>query len=163
MRLPLTETLKLVEFRAARPADIDGLVELFRLFFADSDLPNYGLSFDPVRMRAWTSHAICGGRYPHIIATDNETRKIIGSIAYHVSQDYTDRPVAEMDKFYVLLEWRRSAIGRTLLTLAIDAAQSDGAAVFRVFVNSGIPGSVNIFRKFGFRETPHSLLLGKEL
>ena len=163
MRLSLPETIDVVAFRAARVDDIDGLVSLFQHFFAESTLPSLRLRFDPARMRAWLENAIGTGRVPHIVALDSESGQVVGSIAYTLNHQYTDRPMAELDKFYVLREWRGSAIGHTLLSLAIQTAQGDGAAAFRAGISSGINGGQNLFAKFGFHETPHSILLVKEL
>ena len=164
MRLPtVSDTLAVTTFRLAGVSDIDRMVVLFQMFFAESVLPTYGLEYDPKAMHDWLEDAIETGRLPHIIAIDNETGAVVGSIAYALSRQYTSRPIAEMDKFYVLPSWRGSAIGNLLLTFAIDAAKGDGAAVLRAGVSSGLKASHNLFRKFGFVETPHSILFVKEL
>jgi ribosomal protein S18 acetylase RimI-like enzyme len=99
----------------------------------------------------------------HIVAVDKETQKTVGSIAYALRQTYTEQPMAEMDKFYVLPEWRNSAIGHILLTMAMEIAKDEGAAVFRAGLSSGISSGQNLFRRHGFLETPHSILFVKEL
>jgi L-amino acid N-acyltransferase YncA len=150
-------------YRLATVDDVAELAELFREFFHESDLPSFGLTFDIGRMHRWLLGVTEAGSVPHVVAIDKRTGLVVGAIAYRLMHNYTDRPIAQMDKFYVRRDHRRSAAGRTLLTLAIEMARDDGAALFQVFVNSGIAGSRNIFDRFGFRETPHSRLLGKEL
>ena len=163
MRLPVTDTLEVVTFRPARPADADGMVKLFEAFFGESVLPEYGLHFDGDRLRTWLVKVLDNWDVTHILAVITETGQVVGSIAYGLRQTYTDEPIAEMDKFYVLPAWRNSAIGHILLRMGLEVAKDDGAAVFRAGLSSGIASGQNLFRKFGFRETPHSTLFVKEL
>ena len=163
MRLPIPDTLEVITFRPAQSSDADSMVALFQRFFAESTLPSYGLRYDPRRMYEWLCRVLDNWDVTHIIAVDKETQKVVGSIAYALRQTYTEQPMAEMDKFYVLPEWRNSAIGHILLTMAMEIAKDEGAAIFRAGLSSGISSGQNLFRKHGFRETPHSILLVKEL
>ena len=160
MHYSLAKTVETTAFRLARPEDLDGLVELFQCFFAETDLPSFGLRYDFANARQTVADDM--RRTVVLVAVDSESGRIVGSIGFAYNRSF-DKPVAEMGRFYVKQEWRRSAIGHTLLMLAIDTAKAEGAAVFRAFVNSGVSGGGNIFKRFGFRETPHSFLFGKEL
>jgi GNAT superfamily N-acetyltransferase len=162
MLLPSRETFELTDFRLAGREDIDGLIDLYQLFFADSDLPELGLAFNPDRVRPWLERVIGNGSSPHLIAVEKETGLIVGSLNYTLDHT-TDKPFANLDKFYVRRNWRLSAIGRMLLQLAMDVAKDDGAVAFRAGISSGIGYGKNLFLHFKFRETAGSVLLARRL
>ena len=167
MNAPFTnhrsELLARHTFRLATMADADAMIVLSDRFFSDSEMPGYGLSFDPVCYRDWLERVLPTGRVPHILAFDAASGELIGYISYFVERNFTDKPFANMEKFFVRPDHRRSTAARVLLTLATAAARSDGASLFLATVNSGIHGGRNVFNKLGFHETPFSCRFGKEL
>lgn len=162
-RRDMQQTLETVTFELARPRHLEGLVELYARFFAESSYPALGLTFDRHRMIDWTGGCLLSQKVPHIIAIDQQTKVIVGTICYGLDWSCSTEPFAALDKFYVLPDWRASGIGRTLLTLALEAASADGAAAFRAGLSAGCGTAKNLFRKLGFEETPGSILLARRL
>ena len=163
MLLTAQDTLDLVEFRPGTVDDVEGLVGLYEEFFHFSDLPNLGITFSRQNASEWARRVISTGVCPHIVAIDKTPpRSLVGSIGYMIDYSATE-PFASMDKFYVRVGWRLSAIGRVLLELATDAARADGAIAFRAGLSAGAPFSKNLFLKLGFAETPGSVLMARRL
>jgi L-amino acid N-acyltransferase YncA len=162
-RYDTRETLEAIDFQLARPDQIDRITDLYQHFFAESDLPEHGLVFSPSRMRLWVANGIVGGRIPHLVAIERDTGTIVGVLSYWIDQSFTTEPFASLEKFYVRKSWRFSAIGRTLLTLAQEAARTDGATVFRAGLSSGVAYSKNLFLRLGFTETLGSVLMVRKL
>lgn len=159
----MRETLATVAFDMARPHHVDGLVELYARFFAESGYPALGLIFDRQRMTDWTTESLEWRTVPHVIALDQATDVLVGSICYGLDHSCSTQPFAALDKFYVLPDWRASGVGRLLLTLALEAASADGAVAFRAGLSAGTDTAKNLFLKLGFEETPGSVLLARRL
>jgi len=163
-RHDLRSTLDNVDFRWPTEHDIDGMLSLYWMFFTVSDLPDLGLSFDPQRMWTWVEKSVVTGKPAHIVAVDKGFHgQVIGLLDYVIDHRGTVEPWAFLDNFYVHRDWRMSGVARTLLTLALDAAQADGAVAFRAGISSGIGHGKNLFLKAGFRETAGSTLLARRL
>jgi GNAT superfamily N-acetyltransferase len=161
-RHDLQSTLDLVDFRSATTDDIEEIIELFQLFFDDSDLPSLGLRTDHRRARVWLANVL-GGSNPHILALTKDEKMPVGVLSYAIDDRGIAEPYAFLDKFYVRKEWRLSGVARVLLQLAMDSARDDGAVAFRAGISSGVGFGKNLFIKTGFHETAGSTLLARRL
>jgi GNAT superfamily N-acetyltransferase len=151
-RYDMRATLENLDFRLAGPEDVDGLVAFYMQYFGFSVFPDYGLTLDPERLKAWVTRVVASGYKPHIIAVDKVSGRIVGALDYNLDSGLFDHPIAEMDKFFVLPQWRLSGAGRVLLALAMETAKGDGAVVFRGDTFSGIGIGRNLFLRQGFDE-----------
>jgi GNAT superfamily N-acetyltransferase len=158
----LQSTLDLVEFRLADLSDIGRVIELFQLFFDESDLPSLGLRTDHPKAREWLRRVL-PLRSPHIIAVEKDDWRPVGVLSYALDDRGITEPYAYLDKFYVRKEWRMSGVARVLLQLAMDSAREDGAIAFRAGISSGVGFGKNLFLKNGFHETAGSTLLARRL
>ena len=161
--LDARETLDHVTFRAGTVEDGDKLVGHYRAFFAFSDLPGLGLAFSDENMGQWVRRVISTGAAPHILALDRHAGGIVGSIDYFIDRNIAAQPFANLDKLFVLPEWRLSAIGRVLLSLAMQDAKAAGCVAFRAGLSAGASYSKNLFHRLGFDETPSSVLMARRL
>jgi GNAT superfamily N-acetyltransferase len=158
----LAQAVDAYEFRGAVPGDIPEIVDLYYDFFHESDLDKRGLKFDKSRMWAWVFRGIGSGNAPHLLAFEKGKGRLVGSICYTLDHNFTTQPFAQLDKFYVRRAWRRSPVGRILLTLVLEIARADGAACFNAGLSSGMRETVslrNMLLAMGFREVPNSTLL----
>lgn len=160
-RLSLNDTLETFDIRAARDADIPALVRFYREFFKVSTLPALGLVFDADSTAQWLRRVLPDGS-PHILAMTKDYR-LAGSINYNLDHNGLVAPYASLDKFYIRPQYRKSGLGRLLLTCAMSDAHDAGAVAFRAGVSSGIGTAVNLFRKLGFNDCAGSILLEREL
>lgn len=160
----LDSTLNLVDFRVAETRDIPNLVDIYRAFYEDSDLPGLGIVMSDTKTGECLRRVLYNVS-PHIVAVerDDDNSRILGVLSYAEDRRGWERPYAYLDMFYVRRDWRLSGIARVLLQLAIDDAKLGGAVAFRAGISSGIGSGKNLFLKFGFRETPGSTLLARRL
>jgi len=163
-RHDLQSTLDLIDFRAAENNldDVEDIIELFQLFFDDSDLPSLGLRTDHAKARLWLDNVL-PNKNPHILAVTKEDGSPVGVLSYAIDDRGIAEPYAFLDKFYVRKEWRLSGVARVLLQLAMDSARDDGAVAFRAGISSGVGFGKNLFLKTGFHETAGSTLLARRL
>jgi len=152
----LAQAVDIYEFRVAVPEDIEHLVGLYGEYFAESYLPGMGLVYDP--KRAWSTlyRHISKGDNPHLIAVEKKTSKLVGAVSYNINHDFTTEPFANLDKLYVLPKWRKSAVGRVLMTLCLEIARADKAIAFNAPLNSGLAetrSAANMLAKLGFEMT----------
>jgi GNAT superfamily N-acetyltransferase len=161
-RHDLQSTLDLVDFRVADLSDIGRIMELFQLFFDESDLPSLGLRTDRDKAREWLRRVLPVTN-PHIIAVEKDSWVPVGVLSYAIDDRGLATPYAFLDKFYVRKEWRLSGVARVLLQLAMDSARDDGAVAFRAGISSGVGFGKNLFLKNGFHETAGSTLLARRL
>lgn len=162
-RHDLQSTLDLVDFRLADLSDIGRIIELFQLFFDDSDLPSLGLRTDHEKAKEWLRRVLANGSNPHVLAVEKDTWIPVGVLSYAIDDRGIAEPYAFLDKFYVRKEWRLSGVARVLLQLAMDSARDDGAVAFRAGISSGVGFGKNLFIKTGFHETAGSTLLARRL
>jgi len=159
--LDLVGTLDSFEFRTATRGDIAVLVPLYQEFFDESTLPSLGLKFDADSTRRWLERVL-PNRSPHLLALAPDGR-LAGSVNYRLDHDGLVRPYASLDKFYVRPAYRKTGLGRLLLTFVLNEARADGAVAFRAGVSSGFGSAVNLFRKCGFAVCDGSVLLERKL
>lgn len=161
--MPEPGDFKHLDYRLATKRDVPSMITLFAEFFSESTLPKIGLVLDYDKATAWLTRVIETGSSPHIIAVDKSDNVVVGTVNYVIDNDVTEQPFACLDKFYVSPSWRTRGVAQVLLQLLEDAAQGDGAVALRAGLSAGIPGAQALFERSGFRVTPHSVMLEKEL
>lgn len=158
----LAQAVDAYEFRPAEPGDVDAIVDLYDDFFHESELPRRGLEYAPKRMWPWVFNGIVSGAIPHLLALEKASGRLVGSICYTMDHNFTERPFADLNKFYVRQRWRRSPVGRILLTLCLEIARADGAVLFNAGISSGMKETdsfKNLLLKLGFEDTNSTLLI----
>lgn len=162
-RLTLRQTVDCTEYRVGGVADAKALTHLYEDFFAQSNWREMGLAFDHKRAELWLHNVLTRQSVPHVLALEKVTGRLVGSISYGLEHTGTDRSYAVLDKLFIRPEWWLTGVGRLLLAFALDLAQNDGAAAFRACLSSGIGRGKNLFKHCGFRESPGSILMERNL
>lgn len=141
-----------IEYDLATTADVVALTYLFKDFFAESDYDDAGITYSPNRAAAWLRDVIGRGSFPHVVArVDN---KIVGVISWSMDHSFSEEPIAILHTLYVRPEHRRSAIGRFLVSTAMDIARHEGACSFSAPIASGVKSGIeNMFKKAGFKSS----------
>ena len=159
----LAQAVDIYEFRAAVPGDIDALIGLYTIFFAESGYGERGLTFDPKGAWVWLFNGISTGNLPHLVAIVRSSGELIGAVSYLLDSRYTTEPIAHLNQIYVRKQWRRSAVGRVLATLALEVARADGAVCFDALLDAGMERETaslrNMFLKLGFRDAGSKQLI----
>lgn len=159
------ETLDGVDFTLATPDDVEELARLFQQFFGEADYKSRGIVFSPRKAKNWLTRVIKFGACPHIIArTHGYEGEIIGVTSYSLDESFCEQPVAVLGTLYVVPNHRKSAVGRILVAVAVDAAAGDGACAFHAPLASGMMETktlVNLFSRVGFTEI--GTILGRGL
>jgi L-amino acid N-acyltransferase YncA len=162
----IQQALEGFEFSLASPSDADEIIDLFHEYFDDeAGYRKRGVVFAADKAKPKLERAIDLGLYPHVIArTPGYHGKIVGVISYSLDASFCVDPIAVMDMLYVVPGYRRSAIGKVLLEIAVDMAKGDGAVAFHAPIASeiaGVQSVVNLFKKAGFGEI--GVIMGKGL
>lgn len=142
--------INFVEFSADH---IDGVVALGARFFEESEFPSFA-EFSPKHFRMTLEEMVESPSSQGIIFIDQG--QVEGFIFFGLDCAYTAKPIALMWLFYVTPEYRRSPIGRELLSIAEAWAKDLGATAFYGGSMAGIPsveGTMrNLFIKAGYKE-----------
>ena len=140
-----------IKVRLARTEDVQPVInDIGEDFFHEAEFDRFA-EFDAERWRLNCEHRIGSGQTPFIVA-EFEGR-IVGFISYTLEQAFTKRPIAVAWMFYVKPSWRKLAIGRGLLSAALDMAKGDNACAFFASITPTTPAArsmVNLFRHKGF-------------
>lgn len=150
-----------VGFRFATTDDIPGLMTLYRRFYAEAIYKDY-LEFDDARVEGTITGEIAADTRPHILAFAEE--EIVGFISYAFDHSFSKKPCLILLEFYVIPEFRRSAVGRGLLAMVILEGQAAGAGAFHAPIASGVKevrSLVNMFAKAGFE--PFGIMMRRKL
>ena len=81
--------------------------------------------------------------------------RIVGFVAYVLDHSFSVRPCQVLMELYVTPDCRQSAIGRGLLSMAIQEGKAANAGAFHAPVASGMSAQrtlFNMFDKAGFRQ-----------
>jgi hypothetical protein len=142
------------DFTLAKVTDAFELSALFGEFFAESDYSKNNIRYSQQNAMAWLLKVLGNGSFPHIIArVDN---KIVGVISWSMDQSFCEEPVAVLHTIYVKKPYRKSIMGRMLVSLALDLAQYEGACSFSAPIASGMKemkSLANMFTKAGFKQS----------
>lgn len=139
-------------FDIATEKDVVELTYLFQEFFRESDYADKGIAYSPNNAALWLRRVITSGSFPHITARCDD--KIVGVISWSMDNSFCEEPVAVLHTLYVKTRFRKSIIGRMLVSLALDVSKSEGACAFSAPIASGMGETkslTNMLRKAGFR------------
>jgi L-amino acid N-acyltransferase YncA len=152
-----------IAFRFATVEDVSELMSLYKHFYAEAIYKDL-LDLDPARVEDTIYEEITLDTRPHILAVNEEDRRIVGFISFSLDHSFSVKPCLVLLEFYVVPEFRRGAIGRGLLAMAILEGQRLGAGAFHAPVASGVRevrSLINMFMKAGF--TPFGVMLRRKL
>jgi len=137
-------------FRYATEADCAELFDLYRLFYEEAVYKDY-LDYDEEKVQHVVSHGIRTDERPHIVAVVDES--VVGFLSFWFDRTFSRQPCMVLLEFYVHPDFRRSAIGRGLVALAVLEGRHAGAGAFHAPIASGMPAArtlINLFAKAGF-------------
>ena len=154
----------MIEIRTATPEDIPQLVDVGTAFFVESNF--FGdLTIDKVQGAGTFGYLIAAEDNHVLVALDGE--KLVGFISFDVVRFYTVEPVSHLFLFYVLPEYRKTAIGRDLLQRALDVAAEHGSKRFYASSTAGFDDGgktnkrlLNLYLRFGFEELGSFVMKG---
>ncbi len=149
-----TTALPRCEYDLATVSDVVALTYLFKDFFSESNYAQKGITFSPNKSAAWLRRAISSGLFPHVVARIDE--KIIGVISWSMDDSFCEEPIAILHTIYVRPEYRRSPIGRMLVSFMLDIAKHEGACSITAPISSGLQemkSLSNLFKKAGFEQS----------
>lgn len=138
-------------FRTATLDDIDGIVALWPEHWEEVHYKDRGLEPNEPAYREWLKLVIETAFMPFIVALHGD--EIVGFINYSLDKNFSTKPCAVMDKFFVQKAHRRSAVAAVLFAMALDLATNDGAAAFHAAITSetlAAKGLENMLTKLGF-------------
>jgi GNAT superfamily N-acetyltransferase len=146
-----------VEFRAARPADIDGLLRLQARYYLEDGYPHRARS----ARRAWavllSDHRV-GGAW-----VAESRRELVGYVVVTLgfSLEYLGVD-AFVDELYLAPAVRRMGLGRVALQLAERGCRKAGVRALHLEVERGKAGARELYRRAGFADHER-LLMTKQL
>ena len=109
----------------------------------------------------WLARAIANHSCPHLVAVQDG--EIIGAISYAMDETFCVEPVAVMHMLYIKAPHRRTAVGKLLVAMCVDAAKADGACAFHAPIAAEVreKSLVNLFTHEGFE--PIGTIMGRTL
>jgi L-amino acid N-acyltransferase YncA len=149
-----------VVFRFADANDVPELLLRYEMFYEEAVYKDF-LEWDRHKARETILNGIVADTRPHIVAQVEES--LVGFIAYILDDTFSRRPCQVLMEFYVVPEFRRGAIGRALLAMAIQEGKNADAAAFHAPVASGMAAArtlFNMFDKAGFRQFGYMMRRG---
>lgn len=149
------------DYRFASRDEAPELAFLFEEAFIDSGFPSRGIRYSVSKAEAWLRRVIVQGSCPHLVALKDD--KIVGAISYALDETFCIEPVAVLHMLYIKPPYRRSAVGRVLVGLCMDAAKGDGAAAFHAPIAAEVreKSLVNLFAHAGCE--PIGTIMGRAL
>jgi L-amino acid N-acyltransferase YncA len=141
-----------VSFRFADASDVPEILLRYEMFYEEAVYKDM-LDWDRHRARETILNGIVSDDRPHIVAVVDDS--IVGFLAYILDHTFSVRPCMVLMEFYVVPEFRRSAIGRALLGMAIQEGKNVNAGAFHAPVASGMAAArslFNLFDKAGFSQ-----------
>lgn len=141
-----------VTFRFADVNDVADVVGLYERFYEEAVYKEF-LEWDRARARGTILAGIVTDTRPHILALIDD--EIVGFLAYILDHTFSVKSCQVLMEFYVVPEFRRGAIGRALLAMAVQEGKRAGAGAFHAPVASGMGAAAsmgNMFLKAGFHQ-----------
>jgi hypothetical protein len=158
----VTDTVDRYTFRAATPEDVPAIAALWPEHWGEVHYKDRGIVPDPARYDVWLDKVITYGAETFLLAEcDGE---VVGFFSYGLDHNFSEKPVAVLDKFFVAKKHRRSAVASILCGLGVDAAIHDGACAFHAPITSETAASrglENMLAKYGFK--PIGTVMGRAL
>ncbi len=155
------EAVESFVYRFATRDEAHDLALLFEDAFIDSGFLSRGIRYSVSKAEAWLRRVIMQGSCPHLVALKDD--EIVGAISYALDETFCIDPVAVMHMLYIKPPYRKSALGRVLVGLCVDAAKADGAAAFHAPIAAEVRerSLVNLFAHGGFE--PIGAIMGRAL
>lgn len=148
----LSELNDKANFRFADIDDVPELLKIYQRFYEEASYKDY-LDLDLNRVRDTISFGIGADVRPHILVFVGD--KLVGFISWVLDHTFSVQPCQVLQELYVLPGYRRSALGRGLVGLAILEGKHAGAGAFHAPVASGMVEQktlFNLFSKAGFEQ-----------
>lgn len=140
-------------FRDFMETDIPRVVELGGWFFQESEFSEFS-TFSPRRFERALYEVVHSPAFEGFVFEING--EIEGFLFYQLDVAYTEEPIALLWLFYVSPEYRRTPVGRELLSIAEHHALSRDAVCFYAGAMAGIPACdrtlKNMYRKAGYKD-----------
>ena len=159
-RITLDNLDQRVMFRFAEARDVPELLLRYEQFYEEAVYKDF-LQWDRHRARETILHGITSDERPHIVAVVEE--RIVGFVAYVLDHSFSVRPCQVLMELYVTPDCRRSAIGRGLLSMAVQEGKAANAGAFHAPVASGMAAQrtlFNMFDKAGFKQFGYMMRRG---
>jgi GNAT superfamily N-acetyltransferase len=141
-----------MNFRLLEEEDISQIVKMGKDFFGESEFPEFS-TYDPEIFEETLKTFVEETQQVGIVS--EEEGSIKGFILFGYSRTYTKEPLALLYLFYVCPEYRKTRLGRLLLSSATKIAKQDGACAFYGGAMANIPSITktigNMYNKLGFK------------
>ena len=141
-------------FRMADVSDIPQLLPLSKEFFNLSSFKHFGVEYSEANVEKYLHLLLDNMFAPSLLAVVDD--KVVGWCQFQYDMSAFKKPVAVLNQLFVTKKYRRTVIGRTLLTTAMEIAKEEQACAFIAPVNSGsehIHSLGNLLAKAGFKIT----------
>lgn len=140
-------------FREMMAEDTPHILQLCGRFFLESEFSGFS-TFDPDSLMRLLERIPDNPKLDCFVFEDKGVPQ--GFLIYQTDTTYTVEPLALMFLFYVAPEYRKSPVGRSLLTIAETHAKARGCVAFYGGAMAGIPGVTrtlkNLYTKAGYEE-----------
>jgi GNAT superfamily N-acetyltransferase len=151
-----------LELRMATVADVPALVKLGKEQFETSKYAHFGVEYSEVASEKYLTMVLENMYLPHIVACIGD--EVVGGISYSYDNSFSKKPIAILQNIFVTKKYRRTLIGRMLISTALHIAQDEQACAFFAPVNNGgdhVHSLGNSLGKAGFKLTGY--IMSKEL
>jgi GNAT superfamily N-acetyltransferase len=141
-------------FRMAEVSDIPQIIPLTHEFDEISQFKDFGVELSENNSEKYLTMVLENNFTPLLLALIDD--KVVGWLMFSYDMSFFKRPIAVLNTIFVTKKYRRSVIGRTLLTTAMEIAKDEQACAFYAPVNSGsdhIFSLGNMFAKAGFQSS----------
>ena len=143
-----------LSFRMAEVSDIPQLLPLSKEFFEFSSFSKLGIEYSEANVEKYLTLLLENMYAPSLLALVADD--VVGWCQFQYDLSAFKRPVAVLNQLFVTKKYRRSVVGRTLLTTAMEIAKDEQACAFIAPVNSGsesVHSLGNLLAKAGFQMT----------
>jgi GNAT superfamily N-acetyltransferase len=141
-----------LSFRMAEVSDIPQIIPLTHEFDEISQFKNFGVELSESNSEKYLTMVLENNFTPLLLALIDE--KVVGWCMFSYDMSFFKRPIAVLNTIFVTKKYRRTVIGRMLITTAMEIAKDEQACAFYAPVNSGsehIHSLGNMFSKIGFK------------
>ena len=140
------------DMRLAEVGDIPAIMPLAHEFFDATQFKHFGVEFSDANGEKYLSMILENNLTPLILALVDGA--VVGWIMYSYDLSFFKRPIAVLNTIFVTKKYKRTLIGRMLISAAMEMAKEDQSCAFFSPVNSGtenISSLGNMFSKAGFK------------
>lgn len=123
------------EIRMAEISDIPAIMPLAKEFFDQTQFKYFGVEFSKTNGEQYLAMIIEHSLTPLLLATVDD--KVVGWVTFSYDVSFFKHPIAVLNTIYVTKKYRRTVIGRMLVSAALEMAKEDKACAFYAPVNSG--------------------------